>query len=81
MSVGFVVRKDLSQPSPYLVPCYEGLREPPKSLTEDDVSKIAKIEKYPAFPISLFEITRKDGRISKHSIYAAAGHTSNSDEK
>ena len=44
MSVGFVVRKDLSPPSPYLIPCYEGLREPPKSLTEDDVSKIAKIE-------------------------------------
>ena len=61
MSVGFVVRKDLSLPSPYLVPCYEGLREPPKSLTEDDVSKIAKIENVQLFPYHFSRSQEKMG--------------------
>ena len=48
-------------PSPYLVPCYEGLRESPKSLTEDDVSKIAKIENVQLFPYHFSRSQEKMG--------------------
>ena len=70
------------RPSPYLVPCHKRVM----GATEKFDERRRCIEKYQnknvqlflAFPISLFEITRKDGqygRISKQSIYAYAGHT------
>ena len=76
------------RPSPYLVPCHERVMGATEKFDERrrciEKCQNKNVQLFLAFPISLFEITRKDGqygRISKHSIYAYAGHTSNSEGK